>query len=44
VPITEKMRDGNEPMRTFGDLMQFFNQAKIPPEQPGDSAGENTSA
>ncbi|MBU4400551.1 MAG: helix-hairpin-helix domain-containing protein, partial [Planctomycetes bacterium] len=25
-PITEEMKSGNEPMRTFGDLMQFYQQ------------------
>lgn len=37
VPITEKMREGAEPMRTFGDLLQFYNQAKTPPPPPEDS-------
>ncbi len=37
VPITDKMREGSEPMRTFGDLLQFYNQAKTPPPPPEDS-------
>ena len=28
VPITEKMADGKEPMRTFGDLIQFYEKKK----------------
>jgi uncharacterized protein len=31
VPITEEMKKGKEPMRTFGDLKQFF---EIKPEEP----------
>ena len=27
VPITKKMAEGKEPMRTFGDLKQFFEQS-----------------
>lgn len=33
--LTEKMRQGKEPMRTFGDLMQLLN------ERPDDSPGES---
>jgi hypothetical protein len=25
-PITKVMRDGKEPLRTFGDLKQFFDK------------------
>lgn len=31
VPITDEMKSGKEPMRTFGDLMQFFQMKKQPP-------------
>ena len=27
MPITDAMKKGKEPMRTFGDLMQFFEGA-----------------
>ncbi|MBN2022655.1 MAG: helix-hairpin-helix domain-containing protein [Pirellulales bacterium] len=45
VPITEKMKAGAEPMRTFGDLAQFFQyQQKSaqddPPEEEGDQAAQ----
>ncbi len=40
VPITEKMREGQEPLRTFGDLLQFFNQSKTPPESPQEKQVE----
>ena len=32
VPLTKKMVDGREPMRTFGDLQQFFELKK--PDEP----------
>jgi uncharacterized protein len=35
-PITDAMKKGKEPMRTFGDLMQFFggdSEKKRPPEK-----------
>ena len=44
VPITDKMRTGDEPMRTFGDLFQFFNQAKTPPEQPEEKTAGDEAA
>ncbi len=34
VPITEGMKTGNEPMRTFGDLKQFFDISKTPKSKP----------
>lgn len=37
VPITEAMRDGKEPMRTFGDLMQFFDASGAPRTGARDS-------
>lgn len=38
-PITKGMIEGSEPMRTFGDLMQFFQKKKEgdEPEKKGDS-------
>ena len=32
VPITDEMKVGKEPMRTFGDLMQFYQQKTTAPE------------
>jgi len=29
VPITEDMKSGKEPMRTFSDLLQFYEQKKV---------------
>jgi transcriptional accessory protein Tex/SPT6 len=49
VPLTEGMKSGREPMRTFGDLKQFFEiktapQAKPPLKKPdGGGAGKNDS-
>lgn len=37
VPITDAMKDGKEPMRTFSDLMQFYQQERetsAPPSPP----------
>lgn len=44
VPITDKMKEGAEPMRTFGDLFQFFNQAKTPPPTPDESTNGDQPA
>ena len=33
IPITDAMKDGKEPMRTFGDLLQFY-EVKKQPEPP----------
>jgi transcriptional accessory protein Tex/SPT6 len=33
IPITEAMKEGKEPMRTFGDLLQFY-EVKKTPESP----------
>ncbi|MGO9108595.1 MAG: Tex-like N-terminal domain-containing protein [Thermoguttaceae bacterium] len=33
IPITDEMKKGKEPMRTFGDLMQFF-EAKTDDKKP----------
>jgi uncharacterized protein len=47
IPITDAMKEGKEPMRTFGDLIQFYEQKtqppeKIqkPPEQPAEAKDE----
>jgi uncharacterized protein len=32
IPITEAMKKGKEPLRTFGDLLQFYQQAKEVPQ------------
>jgi hypothetical protein len=33
IPLTKAMKEGKEPLRTFGDLVQFY-QAKTEPEAP----------
>jgi len=49
IPITDAMKNGKEPMRTFGDLLQFYQQqptgdghppaaAEEPPPQPAPTA------
>ncbi|RIK84050.1 MAG: hypothetical protein DCC68_02545 [Planctomycetota bacterium] len=35
VPITKAMEEGKEPLRTFGDLMQFYQKKKE--DTPGDA-------
>ncbi len=37
-PITEEMKTGKEPMRSFSDLAQFFDVQKAPPERRGKRA------
>jgi transcriptional accessory protein Tex/SPT6 len=37
-PITKKMIEGKEPMRTFGDLMQFMKVKQAP--EPGDTPAQ----
>ena len=37
VPITKKMKAGAEPMRTFGDLKQFFDIDQDDKQAEGDS-------
>ena len=42
-PITDAMKKGKEPMRTFGDLMQFFgatDEKKKPPEKESKKGGK----
>jgi protein Tex len=34
IPITDAMKEGKEPMRTFADLMQFYDQKKQPEKPP----------
>jgi hypothetical protein len=34
IPITDAMKKGKEPMRTFGDLLQFYQMQEKPPEPP----------
>jgi uncharacterized protein len=44
IPITDAMKKGKEPMRTFGDLMQFFGakpDEKKPPAPSKREQGEN---
>lgn len=38
VPITDAMKKGKEPMRTFGDLQQFYEQKSNPPEKTEKSS------
>jgi uncharacterized protein len=38
IPITDGMKAGKEPMRTFGDLLQFYQQ------KPGDAESSEASA
>jgi uncharacterized protein len=40
VPITEAMAEGKEPMRTFGDLAQFFDRK----DEPGEEEKEQKKA
>ncbi|MHC4177406.1 MAG: helix-hairpin-helix domain-containing protein, partial [Planctomycetota bacterium] len=42
IPITDAMKDGKEPMRTFGDLAQFFDQQ--PPQPDGSKQEESQDA
>jgi hypothetical protein len=37
VPLTEAMKKGKEPLRTFGDLKQFFEIKSQEPEPPKES-------
>jgi protein Tex len=42
IPITKAMQDGKEPMRTFGDLLQFYQHKTVEaePAQPVATAPE----
>ena len=50
IPITDAMKKGKEPMRTFGDLMQFYQQkpaeeaVKTPPPPPAAEKQEKDEA
>jgi protein Tex len=41
-PLTKKMKEGKEPLRTFGDLKQFFTNRDEPPAAEPESNGEPT--
>ena len=41
-PLTKKMKEGKEPLRTFGDLKQFFTSREEPPTTEPESNGEAT--
>jgi uncharacterized protein len=38
IPITDAMKTGKEPMRTFGDLLQFYQHKTVAPEDHQPSA------
>ena len=40
IPISDAMKKGKEPLRTFGDLKQFFDQKPEEPQTPV-TEGEN---
>ncbi len=42
IPITKAMIEGKEPLRTFGDLMQFVQHQTQPPETPAAAAPAQT--
>ena len=39
-PLTKKMKEGKEPLRTFGDLKQFFTSRDEPPAAKPETGGE----
>jgi len=41
-PLTKKMKEGKEPLRTFGDLKQFFTTREEPPAAEPEAGGEAT--
>jgi len=41
-PISEAMREGREPLRTFGDLKQFFTAREQADSTPADSQAESS--
>jgi uncharacterized protein len=41
-PLTKKMKEGKEPLRTFGDLKQFFTSREEPPTTEPEAGGEAT--
>ena len=42
-PITEKMVEGPEPMRTFGDLAQFYDKTRTKPKKPKSKNSKKSS-
>ncbi|MFM7290325.1 MAG: helix-hairpin-helix domain-containing protein [Planctomycetia bacterium] len=42
-PLTEAMKEGKEPLRTFGDLKQFFSTREEPPAAESEAGGEATT-
>ena len=44
IPITEDMKKGKEPMRTFGDLMQFYQHKTAGPDDHPPAAAEQAPA
>jgi len=40
IPITDEMRSGKEPMRTFGDLLQFYDKSDDTAASEDDKSGE----
>jgi hypothetical protein len=41
-PITKAQIEGKEPLRTFGDLKQFFTTREEPPTTEPEADGEAT--
>jgi uncharacterized protein len=39
-PLTKAMKEGKEPLRTFGDLKQFFTTREEPPVSEPEAGGE----
>jgi uncharacterized protein len=39
-PLTKAMKEGKEPLRTFGDLKQFFTNREEPPAADPEAGGE----
>ena len=39
-PLTKKMKEGKEPLRTFGDLKQFFTNRDDTPASEPEAGGE----
>jgi uncharacterized protein len=39
-PLTKAMKEGKEPLRTFGDLKQFFTNREEPPAAEPEAGGE----
>jgi hypothetical protein len=41
-PLTKKMKEGKEPLRTFGDLKQFLTTREDSPTTEPEAGGEAT--